>query len=323
MKEVKNPIHGKWYKTITYSYVKYSHTKEGDLYYTEKIYTNTNHYRVGLDWLLPPLFEADMDEVRAYLPDGHPDKEFVLPDKWYIVVTPENQEEISKWFRIYTVDVGRIIVSIMGLRYDVSQRYFDKARVKGHFIDCKTELTTEQFYKYILKKEGMKKMEDFTIEGTEALIKAFVADSGFGLVLTVGDRQSHPYLTSSCYLNNHYSFSRKCYPTHFVLPQQWDEAMSYVKRYFSQQKEHVIELNDGIKAVINPDKVVIGNKEFDRKTFRKWLGSLKCDVQCYDTIGVHEGNIRILIDIHAGKPIDVDELFKLEPYLNDNIDGER
>ena len=175
MKEVKNPIHGKWYKTITYSYVKYSHTKEGDLYYTEKIYTNTNHYRVGLDWLLPPLFEADMDEVRAYLPDRHPDKEFVLPDKWYIVVTPENQEEISKWFRIYTVDVGRIIVSIMGLRYDVSQRYFDKARVKGHFIDCKTELTTEQFYKYILKKEGMKKMEDFTIEGTEALIKAFVS----------------------------------------------------------------------------------------------------------------------------------------------------
>ena len=183
----------------------------------------------------------------------------------------------------------------------------------------------EQFHKYVLKKEEMKKMEDFTIEGTEALIKAFITDSGFGLVFTVGDRQSHPYLTSSCYLNNHYSFSRKCYPTHFVLPQQWDEAMSYVKRYFAQYKEHVIELNDGLKAVIKADKVVIGNKEFDSKTLRKWIGSLDyaCKIWGNDTIDWDENNTLILVDIKVGKLVDVDYLEKLGAYLNDNINGER
>ena len=170
----------------------------------------------------------------------------------------------------------------------------------------------------------MKKMEDFTIEGTEALLDAFIKDSGISVDSHSGKhRESFKYLTSSVIVKEKYTFSNSAYSKHFVLPQQWDEAMSYVKRYFEQYKEHVIELNDGLKAVVKADKVVIGTKEFDRKTLREWLYSLKCDVQCYDTIGVHEGNIRILIDIHAGKPIDVDELFKLEPYLNDNIYGER
>lgn len=324
MKEVKNPINGEWYKTISDSHVKYSHTIGNNIFYTERINNHNKHYACCFGCLATPLYEADMDEVRAYLPDGHPDKEFVLPYSWYIVVTPENQEALSNWFSNNTVKVGRIIASIMGLRYDVSQRYFDKARVKGFLIDCKTELTTEQFHKYVLKKEEMKKTEDFTIEGTEALLDAFIKDSGISVDSHSGKhRESFKYLTSYPYQKSYYSFSLKPYPTHFVLPQQWDEAMSYVKRYFEQYKEHVIELNDGLKAVIKADKVVIGNKEFNRETLRKWIDSLEYEVWCKKTIDCDEDNTRILVDIKVGKLVDVDYLKKLGAYLNDNIDGER
>ena len=168
----------------------------------------------------------------------------------------------------------------------------------------------------------MKEMEDFTIEGTEALIKAFIADSGFGLAYDSDRyRQSYPYLTSSMYRKSHYVFSCRREPTHFVLPQQWDEAMSYVKRYFEQYKEHVIELNDGLKAVVKADKVVIGTKEFGRETLRKWIDSLEYEVWSNDAIDCGEDNTRILVDIKVGKLVDVDYLEKVGAYLNDNING--
>ena len=167
-------------------------------------------------------------------------------------------------------------------------------------------------------------MEDFTIEGTEALIDAFIKDSGFDVDSQSGKhRESFKYLTSCSYQKSHYSFSLKPYPTHFVLPQQWDEAMSYVKRYFEQYKEHVIELNDGLKAVVKADKVVIGDKEFDRDTLRKWIDLLEyaCKIWGNDTIDWDENNTLILVDIKVGKLVNVDYLEKLGAYLNDNIDG--
>ena len=326
MKEVKNPIHGKWYKTISDSHVKYSHTIGNNIFYTERINNSDKHYAhyAGcFGCLSTPLYEADMDEVRAYLPDGHPDKEFVLPDKWYIVVTPDNQEVLSKWYVDYPLEIGHIITNVRGFRqHAVGTSYFYSKVIP--LIGLHTELTTEQFHKYVLKKEEMKKMEDFTIEGTEALLDAFIKDSGISVDSHSGKhRESFKYLTSSSYQKSHYSFSLKPYPTHFVLPQQWDEAMSYVKRYFAQDKEHVIELNDGLKAVIKADKVVIGNNEFGRETLRKWIDSLEYEVWSNDAIDCGEDNTRILVDIKVGKLVDVDYLEKLGAYLNDNIDGER
>ena len=165
-------------------------------------------------------------------------------------------------------------------------------------------------------------MEDFTIEGTEALIKAFITDSGFGLAFdSSGYRQSYPYLTSSSYLRSHYSFYCEPYPTHFVLPQQWDEAMSYVKRYFAQYNEHVIELNDGLKAVVKADKVVIVDKVFDRETFRKWLNTLSYSLEWGNEIPCIANRSRIFIDINVGKLVDVERLGYLREYLNRYIYG--
>lgn len=39
----------------------------------------------------------DLTEIEPYLPEGHPDKKFVLPTKWYIKITDENRDVVDSW----------------------------------------------------------------------------------------------------------------------------------------------------------------------------------------------------------------------------------
>ena len=42
--------------------------------------------------------ECSLSEIQQYLPDGHPDKEFVLPERWCVLRDIEEKGVIlSKW----------------------------------------------------------------------------------------------------------------------------------------------------------------------------------------------------------------------------------
>jgi hypothetical protein len=77
-------IEGKWYKTQAGSFVKYSHIDSGGLFRTSEniIYGTQPHETVdgkfGLASNIKNFTEADLSEFSDLLPEGHPDKKFVL-----------------------------------------------------------------------------------------------------------------------------------------------------------------------------------------------------------------------------------------------------
>lgn len=83
---------------------------------------------------------------------------------------------------------------------------------------------------YYQKEETMPK-QDFTIEGSEALKKAFVEESGL-TNWTVGWYQ---HLTSSIQ-GKGFASTPFIMDKHFILPSQWEEALQYVKEYFAENE---------------------------------------------------------------------------------------
>lgn len=84
---------------------------------------------------------------------------FTLPKNWHVVVTEENQKEVSEW-RFKTSE--KICLGyIAGVVYKVPQDRYEKGHNPGDLIkkpnyDFGQEITTEQFRKYVLKKEEKK-----------------------------------------------------------------------------------------------------------------------------------------------------------------------
>lgn len=112
--------------------------------YHEKDYWNSESSREqALE--IGPL--TDLSEIQKYLPDGHPDKikEFVLPEKWCVKVTKENQETLDNWKQSVqpnsekAIQHGSLYVSNNGWNCNLE-------------ANC-TELTFEQFEKYVLKEK--------------------------------------------------------------------------------------------------------------------------------------------------------------------------
>lgn len=91
----------------------------------------------------------DLTEIEPYLPEGHPDKKFVLPETWYIQLTEENREDVIKWHktkdewsRAYTLE------SYYGLK---------NGNRDAWKIGCLPEnsnlITYNQFKKYVLNQQ--------------------------------------------------------------------------------------------------------------------------------------------------------------------------
>lgn len=76
------PIKGKWYKfhdgDDNESFIKYSHKKPGQMYFTESInrgvYEDWIDYDEGVDWWDAPdkLSEININDILKYLPKNHP-----------------------------------------------------------------------------------------------------------------------------------------------------------------------------------------------------------------------------------------------------------
>lgn len=76
---------------------------------------------------------------------------------------------------------------------------------------------------------------DFTIEGSEALKKAFVEESG----LNNSDIFWNLFLTPSNVKEKALTCTAYKQYIHFILPSQWDEAIKYVKEYFTEPQEEI------------------------------------------------------------------------------------
>lgn len=100
--------------------------------------------------------ECHLSEIQQYLPEGHPDKEFILPEKWCV----KDYKEVSRWASKvfgceYHVDSSRYLC-VEEKEFPNVDSYFFYSR---EFAYDYTEITFEQFKKYILKTKEMEERE--------------------------------------------------------------------------------------------------------------------------------------------------------------------
>lgn len=162
-----NFIVDRWYKVIYNTsrnfYIKYKKTSkcgnkiEGETI-TDGLYRKYDYWSVG-DFIKEALNTGplvDLIEIQDYLPDNHVDKfksEFVLPEKWCLKITKENLDfckslennelHYKKNYNYYVNGYYSAIRSDSGL-YGFSS-----------IPITHTEITFEQFKKYVLKQDNM------------------------------------------------------------------------------------------------------------------------------------------------------------------------
>jgi hypothetical protein len=98
---------------------------------------------------------VNSEEIQKYLPDNHPDKTFILPENWYVIVTKENQDIIIKWADKDDIPIGNICG--MCLTHDTNRITIEHNPIdiiKTDSYDFGNEISFEQFKKYVLKEEN-------------------------------------------------------------------------------------------------------------------------------------------------------------------------
>lgn len=148
-------IKNKWYKNlgVERNFIAKFDKIDGERFITRTGHIYNNKYRIDtsdgkitVDW--SNAIECPLEEIQQYLPDGHPDKiiEFVLPEKWYVLVTKENRDILTKWKHTSEwkdpADSYKWISSNGAGLTTIDKDYQE-------YI----EISFEQFKKYILKEE--------------------------------------------------------------------------------------------------------------------------------------------------------------------------
>jgi len=164
-------IEGNWYKTIAGSFVKYSHTCSDGLFRSSEniMYGNQPHEVVdgkfGPASRIENFTEAYLSEFSHLLPEGHPDKHFVLPDCWYIIVTKENLRDCFKWrFSETTFEEhpdwlipDKHLVGITKCTYStgtlLDKGHNDKKDIISDSYNFGIEITYDQFKRYVLNQQ--------------------------------------------------------------------------------------------------------------------------------------------------------------------------
>lgn len=159
---------GKWYKGFkedsnktAAKFLKLSNDKKY-FYFSERIYKDDNrpdHIVYHGNWYNElDLVECPLEEISQYLPEGHPDKVFVLPERWCVRwECRENYQIINKYFntigKTYHYESDRIhrnaIVCSDGT-------YINKINSSVKAINPPNEytlLTFEQFKRYVLNEK--------------------------------------------------------------------------------------------------------------------------------------------------------------------------
>lgn len=109
-------------------------------------YVSTSGGHLNLDFYEKPELMTDLSEIQQYLPEGHPDKtdntKFILPEKWCCRIDDESRNTLNYW-RIHII------------KYDSKTCTYDYMLQDGSggFKTNGTEITFEQFKKYVLRGE--------------------------------------------------------------------------------------------------------------------------------------------------------------------------
>jgi len=147
-------IVGQWYKLPKTSNFLAKYKSLGAC--SEYISDRGDYSGIGGSCNYDEAIACSLEEIQPYLPKGHPDlivKGFVLPERWHVVVTEENQEILSRWkYKASTplLKIGFIVgIATSNGRPDHNPGHIKK----GDSYDFGEEITTEQFKKYVLKEE--------------------------------------------------------------------------------------------------------------------------------------------------------------------------
>ena len=154
-----NFIVDRWYKVIYNTsrnfYIKYKKTSkcgnkiEGETI-TDGLYRKYDYWSAG-DFIKEALNTGplvDLTEIQDYLPDNHVDKfksEFVLPEKWHVIVTKDNIKYFKSLPNYTHLNLGTY-TSITSI-----DNGWDTINLRKDY----QEITFEQFKKYILKQDNM------------------------------------------------------------------------------------------------------------------------------------------------------------------------
>jgi len=161
---------GSWYKITkegaNTKYIKYLKTNpSGYFQCSEHINSKYQSYggTFGIDEV-KYLTKASLEEIQQYLPKGHVDlikkDTFVLPEFWYVRITEENKEVLSRWrFNDQPrLNLDSYIGGIVGLlsKYPNSRNHNTS---KDKDWNRSIEITFEQFQQFVLKNQKEKNME--------------------------------------------------------------------------------------------------------------------------------------------------------------------
>lgn len=183
---------------------------------------------------------------------------FVLPEKWAIKVVAGGEKtnpEVYKWRNSFFNIEGYIT--------------YDKIWYRELPITY-TEITLEQFKKYVLKEQEINKSEQmetsnmYTIEGSIALKEAFIKEVGFK-TLSDETHSKYNYLAAFDKGKKIFSGENAKRNIHFILPQDWDNAVKYVKELYEEPSISLPKIG-GYKGEISTDKSLLkyGCKLFDK-----------------------------------------------------------
>ena len=177
---------------------------------------------------------------------------FILPEKWYIK-TENLTQEIKKWF--CTKSQYNFIFGLKAYG-NYSTLGFKYGGITYEEIRLGTEISAEQFQKYILKEEETKTnktmKKPFAITGSTILKEAFVKEAGLK-PCAPESIPDYKYLTP---------YSKNVVVGHsvlilesieFSLPKDYDEALEYVKTYWDEEKVKAKE-GDWIVPLIESGK---------------------------------------------------------------------
>jgi len=184
---------------------------------------------------------------------------FVLPEKWAVKVVHGGEKtnpEVYKWRQQWFDSAG----------YITCNRIWYRGLPEGY-----TEITLDEFKKYVLKEQETNKSEQmdtskfmYTIEGSTALKEAFIKEVGFK-TLSDGTHSKYNYLAAFDNGKKIFSGDNAKRNIHFILPQDWDKAVKYVKELYEEPSISLPKIG-GYKGEISTDKSLLkyGCKRFDK-----------------------------------------------------------
>lgn len=154
---------GKWYRNDIGEYSKFYQLENTQFLATEHIFKTPRRFEkssspIGYGWIFRlesnPQLLTDLSEIQEYLPDGHPDKiikEFVSAPNWWIAVTEENKDVLSKW-RSSTLSVGQLCGMCKWNTGEILKGHNPINKTNSYSYSFGNEITFEQFKKYVLKE---------------------------------------------------------------------------------------------------------------------------------------------------------------------------